>query len=437
MGCRGSALLDIATREWKDDGGEMAKILRLTPDSGSELDRPILGLPKTSADADVPPESVGQDLCKARHRSGKTLMEAWHETKIPPHHLIAIETRRFEALPGRVYAIGFVRSYSAYLGLDAETIVARLRVEMAGPDAKLPVIGPLPPPERKDLDAEFAGSGDAEELVVRLLTPPERKLPHSVIAGLLIGVLIYSGYYVFASGHVAQPPIMPVPARLAAEAYLTQYQVGAPALATVERPARKSPKLALLPSMQPLPTEPIIVPPLTPVALAPAWLAKSALASSTKVVPTQPVSVRPLATVEPTPASAPEPAPLPPPDAAPTKPVAAPSEPGSRFHASLPLGRRYGIENGNTRIILRVHRSIRLAVQGTGNRIFIDRILDAGDTYRVPNLVGLKLSAPDAGAIEIILDDTTVGFAGKDGVMARGLSLEPQSIIEIERQQNG
>jgi cytoskeleton protein RodZ len=112
----------------------MAKIVRLTPDSGDELDRPILGLPKTSADAEVPPGSVGQDLCKARHRSGKTLMEVWHETKIPPHHLIAIETSRFEALPGRVYAIGFVRSYSAYLGLDAETIVARLRAEMAGPN---------------------------------------------------------------------------------------------------------------------------------------------------------------------------------------------------------------------------------------------------------------------------------------------------------------
>ena len=115
--------------------------------------------------------------------------------------------------------------------------------------------------------------------------------------------------------------------------------------------------------------------------------------------------------------------------------MAAPSKPASRFHAPLPLGQRYGIENGNTRIILRVHRSIRLAVQGTGNRIFIDRILDAGDTYRVPNLVGLKLSAPDAGAIEVILDDTTVGFAGKDGAMVRDLSLEPQSIID--RQQNG
>jgi cytoskeleton protein RodZ len=413
----------------------MAKIVRLTPDNGGELDLPILDLPQTSADADVPPESVGQDLCKARRRSGKTLMEVSHGTKIPPHHLIAIETSRFEALPGRVYAVGFVRSYSAYLGLDAETIVARLRAEMAGSDAKLPVIGPLPPPEREDLDAEFAERGDAEELVVRLLTPPEPKLPHSVIAGLLIAVLIYSGYYVLASSaRITRPPVMPVPARLAAEAGLTQKQAVAPPLASVRQLPRKSPKLALLPSMQLLPTEPIIVPPLTPVGLAPIP-AKSAVASSTKVAPTRSNSVRSLATVEPPPASPPKLALPPPAEVVPTQPVAVPSEPGSRFHAPLPLGRRYGIENGNTRIILRVHRSIRLAVQGTGNRILIDRILDAGDTYRVPNLVGLKLSAPDAGAIEVILDDTTVGFAGKDGVMARDLPLEPQSIID--RQQHG
>jgi len=412
----------------------MANVIRLTPDNGGELDRPSLGPGKKSADADAPPQSVGQDLCKARQRSGKTLMTVWHELKIPPHHLIAIEASRFEALPGRVYAIGFVRSYSAYLGLDAETLVARLRAEMGGPDAKR---GPLPPPERKDPEAEFAGNGEATELVIGLLSPPERKLPQSVMAGLLIAALIYSGYYVLVSARRgAEPPVIPVPAQLAAEAGFTPKQAGTPSLATVRQSPRKSPKLALLPSMQLLPTAPIIVPPLTPVALAPAWPAKSALASSTKVAPTRSNSVRSLATVEPPPpASPPELALPPPPAAAPTQTVAGRSERESRFHAPLPLGRRYGIENGNTRIILRVHRSTRLAVQGTGDRIFIDRILDAGDTYRVPNMVGLKLTAPDAGAIEVILDDTTVGFAGKDGVLARGLSLEPQSIID--RQHNG
>jgi hypothetical protein len=74
-------------------------------------------------------------------------------------------------------------------------------------------------------------------------------------------------------------------------------------------------------------------------------------------------------------------------------------------------------------------------VQGARNRTFIDRPLAAGDTYHVPNLVGLRLSAPDAGAVEVILDGSFVGFAGEDGVMVRGLSLNLQSIIA--RQQRG
>jgi cytoskeleton protein RodZ len=481
-------------------GGEMANVVRLTPEGGGELDPPISDVCKTPADADAPPGSIGQDLYNARQRSGKTLMDVWRETKIPPHHLIAIETSRFQALPGRVYAVGFVRSYSAYLGLDAKTFVARLRAEMGAPDDKLPVLGPLPPPERKTPEAEFAGSGDAGEPFVDLLSPPERKLQHSVIAGLLLAVLLYSGYYVLASTwRMAQPPpVIPVPARLAAEAGLTQKPVIASPLATVEQPAPALPaeltlaaptEVATTPplSVRPLataepppalhteptlppPTEVATTPPLSvrplaavepPAALpaepalarstlttpplsvrpfgtvkpARALRTKRTLAPSTQIATTKPLSVRSLATVEPAPALSPELALLPPSDAAPTQPVAASSEPGSRYHAPLPLGRRYGMENNNSRIILRVHRSIRLAVQGTGNRIFIDRILDAGDTYRVPNVVGLQLSVPDGGAIEVILDDTTVGFAGKDGVMAKGLSLEPQSIVD--RQQHG
>jgi cytoskeleton protein RodZ len=475
----------------------MANVIRLTPDSGGEWDRPIPDPTETSAATDGPPESVGQELCEARQRSGKTLIDVWHETKIPPHHLIAIETSRFEDLPGRVYAVGFVRSYSAYLGLDAEKFVTRLRAEMAGPVAQLPDIGPLPPPARKDLEPEIPESGDAEELFIDLFSPPERKLQHSVIAGLLLAVLIYSGYYVFASTwQMAQPPpVIPVPARLAAEAGLIQKQVDGPPLASVEPapvlpaesaldpstdvaptqlasalrlptvdPTPALPEAALAPATEGATTEPLSVRPATvePVPASPTEAAlapstrvattkplsvraatakerahtsrKPTIASSTQVATTQPAPVQSLATVEPAPISPPEIV-LSPPDPTPTQPVAVPSEPASRFHAPLPLGRRYGIENGPTRIILRVHRSIRLAVQGTGNRIFIDQILDAGDTYRVPNLVGLKLSAPDAGAIEVILDDTTIGFAGKDGVTARDLSLDPQSIID--RQKHG
>ena len=117
----------------------------------------------------------------------------------------------------------------------------------------------------------------------------------------------------------------------------------------------------------------------------------------------------------------------------PTAPLSVPADVSPRLQVQLPTGQHYGLRNRNSRITLRVHRPTRIAVQGTRNRIFIDRPLAAGDTYRVPNLVGLRLSAPDAGAIELILDGSSLGFAGEDGVAARGLSLNPQNIVDHQQ----
>ena len=346
----------------------MADVLRLTPDFPSELDSPIVRQRKTSADLDVPVESVGQDLCKVRQQRGKTLMDVWRDLKIPPHHLIAIEKGCFEALPGRPYAVGFVRSYAAYLGLDAETFVARLKAEMAGPHIKRPVAAPSAQLERKhQLVPALSESGNGREPETALSSPPERWAPQWVTAGLMSAVLMYSGYYAITSAlRAAPPPVIPVPARLAAEASLIPKKVGPPALAPIEQPAPVAHEL-----------------PLTP---------------STEVAPAQP--------------------------------VAADAKPAPTFHAPLPLGEHYGEHNRNSHVTLRVHRPTRVAVLGTRNHSFIDRVLGAGDTYRVPNIKGLKLSVRDAGAVEVILDDNTVGFAGQDGVAARGLSLDPQSIIK-------
>ena len=151
-----------------------------------------------------------------------------------------------------------------------------------------------------------------------------------------------------------------------------------------------------------------------------------ALASLAK----KPIVEPPLAIVEQP--SHPEPTPFPPTEISSTLPVSVPAEPALRL-APLPQGQRYGLRNRDSRITLRVHRPTHVAVRGTRNRSFIDRPLAAGDTYRVPNLVGLRLSTPDAGAVEVILDGSSVGFMGEDGVTARGLSLNPQSIIDRQQ----
>jgi cytoskeleton protein RodZ len=94
----------------------------------------------------------------------------------------------------------------------------------------------------------------------------------------------------------------------------------------------------------------------------------------------------------------------------------------------LPPGTRYGVQNRNSRITLRVHSPTIVAIRDGGNRVFIDRELAPGDTYRVPNRRGLLLTALDANAVEIVLDGTSVGFAGSNDGTVKDLSLNPQTI---------
>src|SRR5947209_3792146 len=120
----------------------MPDLAEPTLNFGFEVESPVTGPGRTAAGGDLPHPTIGEDLCKERLRSGKSLTDISLELKIAPHHLIAIENNSFASLPGRAYAIGFVRSYAAFLGLNSETFLARLRAEMAGTDVKLSVPGP-------------------------------------------------------------------------------------------------------------------------------------------------------------------------------------------------------------------------------------------------------------------------------------------------------
>ena len=90
---------------------------------------------------------VGEILQTARERKGVDLARAERETKIRARHLAALESGDFSALPAQVYAKGFLRNYSTYLGLDAEEVLARWRREVDQPaSADTPRIKPPPQP---------------------------------------------------------------------------------------------------------------------------------------------------------------------------------------------------------------------------------------------------------------------------------------------------
>src|SRR5262245_40604116 len=74
---------------------------------------------------------VGELLRMTRERQGQELQSVANQLRIRLAYLQAIEDGRFRDLPGSTYAVGFVRSYADYLGLDGGDVVRRFREEAA------------------------------------------------------------------------------------------------------------------------------------------------------------------------------------------------------------------------------------------------------------------------------------------------------------------
>lgn len=70
--------------------------------------------------------TVGTMLKEARVAKGISLVDVEKQTKIRLKFLEAIEQDAYHLLPSPVYAKGFVKNYSEFLGLDSSVIMAFL-----------------------------------------------------------------------------------------------------------------------------------------------------------------------------------------------------------------------------------------------------------------------------------------------------------------------
>ncbi|WP_024303680.1 RodZ domain-containing protein [Pseudogulbenkiania sp. MAI-1] len=92
---------------------------------------------------------VGATLKAAREAAGLSLGEVADRLKLSLKQLEAIESDRFEALPGPAFVRGFVRNYARFLGVDAVPLLARLEerfpsaVKEVANLAKEPAASPL------------------------------------------------------------------------------------------------------------------------------------------------------------------------------------------------------------------------------------------------------------------------------------------------------
>lgn len=125
---------------------------------------------------------AGEKLRAARERLGIDRGELSLRTKINERHLAAVEDSDFTALPARIYAVGFARSYAGAVGLDGGVIAAQVRRELNEQEA------PVNQRPAYDLDLE-----DPAKIPSRRLAWLAAALG---IALIVAGTLFWRSYFV-------------------------------------------------------------------------------------------------------------------------------------------------------------------------------------------------------------------------------------------------
>lgn len=84
------------------------------------------GVPSRDGDDGL---TLGPILRQARLENGADLASVAAAIRVPQHYLCAIEDEHFDALPGKAYAIGFIRCYAKFLGLPQQDMIDRYKAQ--------------------------------------------------------------------------------------------------------------------------------------------------------------------------------------------------------------------------------------------------------------------------------------------------------------------
>lgn len=407
----------------------------------------------------APSAGVGALLKATRTRLGQDLKQVAQALRIRLLYLQAIEEGRFDELPGPTYALGFVRSYADFLGLDSEEVVRRFRQETQGVGAKKELIFPTP--------------------------ATEKRLPSGplVAAALAVCVLIYGGWYAVSSSHRPAAEVVPdVPDRLAkAEEGEAAKKDEAPSepttaqplqpvedLKTAEaKPEEKTEAKAEPPKAEPAKPEPAKVEPakveppkpepakaeppkaepakVEPPKVEPLKAEPAKKAETNKIEPGKPNQIAPQAAL---PAAAPgqgmgglalsgqppakpaTPAGAAAPAAATAPAPAATTAPAPAAPADDKSPKSYGQTEGEVRVVIKATSDSWIQVRDEKGNLVATRLLKKGDSYRVPTSQGkLSLTTGDAGALSALVDGILVTPSlGPSGSVRRDVPLDPERI---------
>lgn len=335
------------------------------------------------------PSGLGRALRRARLGQGHDIPEIAASLRIRPEYLEALEAGDHAKLPGRVYAIGFVRSYSSFLGLDSAVAIERFKAEAVSLDhAHL-----LPP-----------------------TPPPEGRVPGGALlfVSLIGAAVLYGGWWILSAEERRLPEIVAsVPDRLQ-RLVDSAVESGGGMLVRLPRaeqaivPGSASAAAPVPAAAVPAPAEPSAPQPVA-----------------------QPASPQAVASVpEPRPAEAEEAEAAeddegsrPAPEYA--QAAAPPTEPSV---ATLPQAAPPPVDSGAGRIVLRAREENWVQLRDSSNAPVMTRVLKPGDILKVPERNGLTLMTGNAGGLDILVDGETVPSLGGPGQVRRNVALDAERL---------
>ncbi|MBI2257019.1 MAG: DUF4115 domain-containing protein [Proteobacteria bacterium] len=372
-------------------------------------------------------DGVAALLRRRREELGRDVATVARQLRIRAVYISAIEEGRLQDLPGTAYAVGFVRAYADYLGLDGNSVVGDYRDELARRSRQNQLIWPVDQVEHK----HFPGG-----IVL-------------AVCVLLAGA-IYGGWY-FASqpGGTGIDLIDQVPEFMKKQTSGGEAETPAPAAegqSGAQVPASdtgSTPTSAQ--ASQPVQSAPAAS------AATPQPAAETAAPAASTAVPALPEE-QPAAATEPTPpsdeaeqapgtasAAAPavseaqpattaisEAAPV-----APTQTAASPAAPAVEVPAEPAAGQQPAAApagSGDKRVVLRATKDSWVEIFDAKEEVVLQRILRAGETFAVPVQEGLTMNTGNAGGVVIEVNGKARPALGSVGVVKRGVKLDPASL---------
>jgi len=402
--------------------------------------------------------SVGAIFRRRREEYGLAVDDIEAELCIRKGYLDAIETGDYDILPGTTYALGFVRAYADHIGLDAEQMVRRFKVEALGEPAPVQARAAAAAPARKrKFPAAAAGGAIAiavvaglggwtlstmdfgEEIAVAPTAASDAASAEALPAPIIQVAAVDSG----PAGptapddreNAAVPPFaVPAPnGQATAGADFVETEVGGDFRLTPRPKGRPVPDgivLAAPPTPTAQTTSSVPATPAAPPAPIPTAIARSA---------PLPVAVAPVQQA----AAAPPAETAPPAQQAAIPPAAAEKAKEPEKKAEEKVEKKpeqksivpdrptvvYGTP-GRARVAFTAVDTTRIRIHSTGGEVLFDGVLLPGDVYRVPDRPGLMLMTESAGGLKFTVDGSRAPAIGPRGALRHNVFLNPMLLRE-------